>query len=175
LQAALFLAEQVFPRVLGDWPNATLRLAGANMPDSAVNRLQSSPHVEVLGRIADSGGFMDECAVLALPVFLRGGVPVKLVEAMARGKAIVATPELIAGLNIADGDNLLIRTKPEDFAGAIVSLLRDVPLRERLGNGARATFMRDFSMSSVEAKLRHDSVLAERPLSASDGKDNRRA
>ena len=41
---------------------------------------------------------MDECAVLALPVFMRGGVPLKLIEAMARGKAIVASPELIGGV-----------------------------------------------------------------------------
>ena len=161
LQSALFLAEQVFPRVLDDCPDATLRIAGANMPDFASERLQNSRRVEILGPVADSGRFMDDCAVLALPVFMRGGVPLKLVEAMARGKAIVASPELIGGLDITDGENALIRSKPEDFAKAIVSLLRNAPLRERLGGNARATFVRDFSISSAEALLRRDSVLGE--------------
>jgi hypothetical protein len=58
-----------------------------------------------------------------------------------------------------------MRTKPEDFASAIVTLLRNLSLRERLGSNARATFVRDFSMSSAEAILRRDSVLMERCLS----------
>jgi glycosyltransferase involved in cell wall biosynthesis len=165
LHAALFLAEQVFPQVLRELPDAVLRIAGANMPDSAITKLRGLPQVEILGQVADSGRFMEECAVLALPVSLRGGVPLKLVEAMARGKAIVASPELIGGLDFTDGEAVLIRSKPEDFASAIVALLRDLLLRERLGSNARAIFVRDFSMSSAEAMLRRDSVLMERRLS----------
>lgn len=159
LHAAQFLAEQVFPHVLAEFPQATLRVAGANMPQSVITKLQSLPRVEVLGRVADSGRFMDECAVLALPVFLRGGVPLKLIEAMARGKAIVASPQLVAGVEIKDAEQVLIRTKPAEFASAIVSLLRDTSLRERLGANARATFVRDFSLSSADAALRRNSVL----------------
>ena len=172
LQAALFLAQQVFPLVLDECPNAMLRLAGAGMPGSALAKLKTLRRVEVLGQVEDSGGFMHECAVIALPVFLRGGVPLKLIEAMARGKAIVASPELIGGLDIIDGESALIRTKPEEFASAIVSLLRDVPLRERLGGNARATFVRDFSISAAEAILRRDSVLMERDATASYHKDS---
>ena len=161
LHAALFLAEQVFPQVLRELPDAVLRLAGANLPQASIAKLQGLPQVEILGQVADSGRFMDECAVLALPVFLRGGVPLKLVEAMARGKAIVASPEVIGGLNIADGEAVVIRTKAEDFASAIVTLLRDVSLRERMGANARVTFERDFSISSAEAMLRRDSVLVK--------------
>jgi glycosyltransferase involved in cell wall biosynthesis len=119
-------------------------------------------NVEVLGQVADSGRFMDDCSVLALPVFIRGGVPLKVIEAMARGKAVVASPELIDGLAIADGEDMLVRTAPDDFAAAIVSLLGDASLREQLGIHARATFVRDFSISNAEAILRRDSVLLRR-------------
>lgn len=159
LTAAHFLAEQVFPRVVHSEPDAVLRLAGANMPSAERARLNALRGVELLGRVEDSGTFMDECAVLALPVFLRGGVPLKLIEAMARGKAIVATPELVAGLDLVDGGEVMVRGNPEDFAAAIVSLLQDPHTRERLGANARASFARDFSMSSVESRLRRDSVL----------------
>ena len=125
LQSAMFLAEQVFPHVLAACPDAILRIGGANMPEAARNTLQQLPHVEMLGQVADAGRFMDECAVLALPVFMRGGVPLKLVEAMARGKAIVASPELVVGLDIRDGENALVQSEPEDFANAIVALLRE--------------------------------------------------
>jgi glycosyltransferase involved in cell wall biosynthesis len=171
LQSASFLAQQVFPRVLAECPDATLRIAGANMPDFATAKLKLLPRIELHGQVADSGCFMDECAVVALPVFLRGGVPLKLVEAMARGKAIVASPQLVSGVDITDGENALIRTKPEDFASAIVLLLRNTPLREQLGRNARATFERDFSLSTAEATLRRDSVLMQRVSSASHRKD----
>jgi glycosyltransferase involved in cell wall biosynthesis len=163
LQAALFLAEQVFPRVLDRCAGATLRIAGANMPAEEAARLHGLRNVEVLGQVANSGHFMDSCAVLALPVFIRGGVPLKVIEAMARGKAIVASPELVDGMAIADGKDMLVRTDPDSFAAAIVSLLGDASLRERLGVQARATFVRDFSISAAEAVLRRDSVLM-RPI-----------
>lgn len=160
LQAALFLAEQVFPRVLEASPDAILWIAGAGMPTEAAAKLRDLRNVEVLGQVADSGRFMDDCAVLALPVFIRGGVPLKVIEAMARGKAIVASPELIEGLAVADQKDMLVRSAPDEFADAIVSLLRNVALREQLGAQARATFVRDFSISSAEAILRRDSVVA---------------
>jgi glycosyltransferase involved in cell wall biosynthesis len=162
LQAALFLGEQVFPRVRDQCPQAILRIAGANMPAEAATRLQAMKNVEVLGQVPDSGRFMDSCAVLALPVFIRGGVPLKVIEAMARGKAIVASPELVDGLAIADGKDMLVRGAPEDFGAAISSLLQDAPLRERLGIQARATFVQEFSLAGAEAVLRRDSVLAPR-------------
>jgi hypothetical protein len=52
---------------------------------------------------------------------------------MARGKAVVASPELIDGLAIADDKDMLVRTAPDDFAAAIVSLLGNASLREQLG------------------------------------------
>jgi len=166
LHAAHFLAEQVFPRVLHEVPNAVLRLAGANMPESERARLQSSRGVEVLGRVEDSGCFMDECAVIALPIFLRGGVPLKLIEAMARSKAIVASPELIAGTDVVDGRELLVRSAPQTFVEAILGVLQDAQLREQLGANARAAFLRDFSLSSVEEKMRCESVLMQQTSAA---------
>jgi glycosyltransferase involved in cell wall biosynthesis len=117
-------------------------------------------NVEVLGKVEDSGRFMAECSVLALPLFVRGGVPLKLVEAMARGKAVVATPELAQNLAVTDGEDLLIRAGANVFSEAIVRLLRDGRLRQRLGVNARATFLREFSLSRAESNLRRDSVLA---------------
>lgn len=159
LQAAMFLAEQVFPLVLERCPHAILRIAGANMPNDAAAILRQARNVELVGQVADSGQFMDECSVLALPVFVRGGVPLKVIEAMARGKAIVASPELVDGIAIVDGEDMLVRSAAAAFAAAILSLLGDSSLRERLGFQARATFVRDFSISSAEAALRRESVL----------------
>jgi glycosyltransferase involved in cell wall biosynthesis len=94
-----------------------------------------------------------------LPVFVRGGVPLKIVEALARGKAVVACSELVEGLAVRDGHDVLVRDSPEDFAQAISSLLSNETLCRRLGANGRKTFVRNWSRSHAEETLRRSSVL----------------
>ena len=138
------------------------------MPSGIAAKLRSAKNVELLGQVADSGNFMDRCAVLALPVHVRGGVPLKVIEAMARGKAVVASPEAVFGLATADGADMLVRSDPDQFATAIASLLQNVAFRRQLGDHARATFERDFSLSSTERVLRRNSVLSNHGASNHD-------
>ena len=159
VDAALFLAEEVFPHLLRGCPAARLRLAGAGMPDATRARLQQRPYVELLGRVSDSGEFMDSCAVMALPIRVRGGVPLKLIEAMAKAKPVVARPELVQGLPVEDGADLLIRSNPIDYAGAIETLLRNRSEAAQLGNRARITFLQNWSLSHAVKVVREQSIL----------------
>jgi glycosyltransferase involved in cell wall biosynthesis len=160
LEAARFLAEQVFPILLQKNPAARLKLAGANLPAGDETQLRGLGYVDLLGAVADSNELYSQCRVIALPVFVRGGVPLKIVEAFAREKAVVACPELVEGLDVRDGHDLLVRKTPEDFSNAIVSLLSDDAFCRRLGTNGRETFMRNWSRSHAEATLRQSSVLA---------------
>jgi glycosyltransferase involved in cell wall biosynthesis len=87
-------------------------------------------------------------------------VPLKIVEAFAREKAVVACPELVEGLDVQDGRDLLIRETPESFAQAISELFSDDALSQRLGQSGRETFLRNWSRSHAEEVLRRCSVLA---------------
>ena len=160
LEAAWFLAEKVFPIVIQKNPSARLKLAGANLPAADATKLRSLGYVDLLGAVVDSNELYSQCRVIALPVFVRGGVPLKIVEAFAREKAVVACPELIEGLEVHDGVDLLVREIPADFAQAISSLLSDDAFCRRLGNNGRETFMRNWSRSHAEEILRRSSVLA---------------
>ena len=159
LDAALFLAEQVFPAVLREHPDARLKLAGANLPAAHEARLRKLLYVDLLGAVADSATLYNQCRVIALPIFVRGGVPLKIVEAMAREKAVVACPELVAGLAIQDGRDLLVR-EGAAFASAISLLLSDDTLCRRLGRNGRDTFMDNWSRSHAKEVLQRSSVLA---------------
>jgi glycosyltransferase involved in cell wall biosynthesis len=162
LEAARFLAEQVFPIVPQKNPAARLKLAGANLPAAEETKLRGLGYVDLLGAVADSNELYSQCRVIALPVFVRGGVPLKIVEAFAREKAVVARPELVEGLAVRDGYDVLVRESSEDFAQAISSLLADDALCRRLGKNGRETFMRNWSRSHAEEILRRSSVLASR-------------
>jgi len=160
LEAARFLAQRVFPNVLQKNPAARLKLAGANLPTECEVKFRDLGYVDLLGAVADSNELYSQCRVIALPVFVRGGVPLKIVEAFAREKAVVACPELIEGLEVHDGQDLLVRKNPESFADAISLLLSDEAFCRRLGMKARQTFMRNWSRSHAEEILRRTSVLA---------------
>ena len=158
LDAALFLTEKVFPEVLREHPDARLKLAGSNLPAGDEFRFRDLPYVDVLGAVADSAELYNQCRVIALPVFVRGGVPLKIIEAMARQKAVVACDELVAGLHVRNGHDVLVRKGP-DFAGAISLLLSDEILCRRLGANGRNTFMSNWSRSHTENLMRESSVL----------------
>jgi glycosyltransferase involved in cell wall biosynthesis len=158
LDAAVFLAEQVFPEVLRQHPEARLKLAGANLPLADEAMLRNLPYVDLLGAVADSAELYNQCRVIALPVFVRGGIPLKIVEAMAREKAVVACPELVSGLPVEDGSDVLVREGPA-FASAISLLLSDEKLCLRLGTDARHTFMENWSRSHAEKVMQRSSVL----------------
>lgn len=160
LEAARFLAQKVFPIVLRKNPHARLKLAGASLPAADERDLRGLGYVDILGAVAESNELYSQCRVIALPVFVRGGVPLKIVEAFAREKAVVACPELVEGLDVRDGRDLLVRETPEDFANAISSLLSEDALCRRLGTCGRDTFMRNWSRSHAEATLRQSSLLA---------------
>jgi len=142
LEAALFLAEQVFPAVIARRPAARLRLAGAHLPEEARKRLGRIPNIDLLGLVPDSGKF--------------------IVESMARGKAVVARPELVDGLPVLDGKDLLVRTDPEEFAKAIVDLLARPEEAARLGENARRTFVDNWSTESALKNMRRKSILSRR-------------
>jgi len=168
LEAARFLAERVFPIVRQKNPAARLKLAGANLPEADERKLCSFEYVDLLGAVADSNELYSQCRVIALPVFVRGGVPLKIVEAFAREKAVVACPELVEGLEVRDGHDVLVRENPADFAQAISTLMSDDAFCRRLGKNGRETFVRNWSRSRAEEILRQSSVLASSPTDKAD-------
>ena len=154
--------------MLREHPDARLKLAGANLSAADESELRSLPYVDLLGAVADSAELYDQCRVIALPVFVRGGVPLKLVEAIARQKPVVASLELIAGLPVEHGRDLLVADK-QSFARAISSLLGDDEQCRRLGSNGRNTFLKNWSRSHAEALLRQSSVLTSNILEAVRG------
>ncbi len=159
LNAGLELAEQIFPRVLGSCADARLSLAGGGLPDHDVARLRGRDSVTVTGRIDDLDGWWEQLTVAVLPVRVRGGVPLKLVEALARGRAVVATPQLVEGLDLQDGVDLLVGDTHEELASAAVSVLADDSLRRDLERAGRRAFERLFSRAAARRELLSRSAL----------------
>jgi polysaccharide biosynthesis protein PslH len=136
VDAALWLAEEVMPRVRALAPDARLQLVGASPPDEV--RALAGADVEVTGRVPDVAPYLDAADVVACPLRFGGGVKVKMLEAISFGKAIVSTPIGCQGLN---GARRAVRVAEcaETFAHAAAELLNDPAARRKAEEAAAAT------------------------------------
>lgn len=133
VDAARRLAEVIHPRVRAARPHVKLTIVGADPPAG----LGTREGVVVTGRVPDVSPYVDAAAVVTAPVSVGSGVRIKVLDALARGKALVATQLAIDGLDVRDDVHLLVRDDDDEFAAAIVRLLDDDGARARLGAAAR--------------------------------------
>lgn len=105
--------------------------------------------VEVTGYVDDVRPYMRDAKVHVVPLRAGGGTRLKILNSWAMGKAVVSTSIGCEGLHAVDGENILIRDDPRDFAQAIAAVLEDDGLRRRLGEGGRTSAERIYSWEVV--------------------------
>jgi polysaccharide biosynthesis protein PslH len=116
-----FLLEQVFPRVWEELPDARLAIAGAGLEQPP----STDPRVEALGFVEDLRAAYATARCAVVPLLQGGGTPLKFIEALAYGLPVVATTRSAAGLEVRDGEHCLLAQDAEQFAAALVRVLRD--------------------------------------------------
>jgi glycosyltransferase involved in cell wall biosynthesis len=119
--ALAFLLGEVFPRTWTQLPDARLVLVGGGLEESP----SEDPRVRACGFVEDLAGVYAQARCAVVPLLQGGGSPLKLVEALAYGLPVVATPRAIAGLEVQDGVNCLVAEGPQAFADTLVQVLRD--------------------------------------------------
>lgn len=137
VDAAVWFAREVWPRVVVDVPGARLQLVGRN-PAAAVTAL-AGPDVEVTGTVPDLTPWYARTRVAVAPLLAGGGSRLKILEALAAARPVVATTIGAEGLEDLIGRGVVVADDPAAMAEAIISLLEDADLAARLGtDGARA-------------------------------------
>ena len=136
VDAALRLVRDILPLVLARVPETVLRIVG-DRPPPELNRL-ASRQVVVAGPVPDLGPYLDQAAVVIAPLRRGGGMRLKVMEALAAGKAVVASPLAAEGLAIRSGEELVVASTEREFAEAIVRLLGAASERVALATRARS-------------------------------------
>jgi glycosyltransferase involved in cell wall biosynthesis len=132
-----FFCQEIWPQVLAKVPAARFRIVGRD-PQPRVKAL-ASENVEVTGTVPSIVDHLREAAVFVVPLRIGGGTRIKIYEGMAMGKATVSTTIGAEGLDVQHGRNILLEDSPAGFAGAIVTLLQDEPVRRQYEAAAAAT------------------------------------
>lgn len=132
--AVKWFLEEVMPRVKDRIDDFKLVVVSAYKPSwlekfSDVIDLRDSPYAEFTD-------FVKVADIFVLPVWVKSGTNVKLLQALASGLPTVSTSAGVSGYDFTDGDDLFVADTPENFAGKVVLLSRDLNLRKRFSENA---------------------------------------
>jgi glycosyltransferase involved in cell wall biosynthesis len=126
----------IFPRVQTHFPELSLHIVG-DQPLSQIRQM-ANENIIVTGRVPDVTPYLDHASLVVVPLRLGGGMRVKVLEALAAGKAVIASPLAVEGLDLVDGEHVLLAETDQQFCNAIVHLLADPEGRSSLATRARA-------------------------------------
>ncbi|GJG85307.1 glycosyl transferase family 1 [Gemmatimonadetes bacterium T265] len=164
----------LFVGTLGYWPNADavawlcdeivplierlaardfrVVVAGGGAPPS-LSRLARPPRVTFAGRVPDVAALYREAGAAIVPLRAGGGTRIKVLEAFAHGRPVVATSPGIAGIDARDGEHALVADTSSALAARCAWLMRDAALGRRLTAAALELVRRRYSVDAVAAAL----------------------
>lgn len=136
IEGIVWFCQEVWPQVLANRPEATLAIVGRN-PDQAVRRLATIPGVEMIGAVPDVRPYLAEATLAVVPLQIARGVQNKVLEAMAMGIPVIASSGAAEGLEVNNGEEIVIASSPKEWETAICRLHADAPSRHRLAQNGR--------------------------------------
>jgi glycosyltransferase involved in cell wall biosynthesis len=157
-----FFLRDVFPHLLERYPHVRLCIVGRKPPESI--SAYRSANVEVTGVVDDVRPWLERADVVVVPLRIGGGTRLKILEAMAMGKAVVSTALGAEGLAVTPEHDLLVADDAPAFVAQIGRLLDDPALRLRVGASARRLVASRYSWkAAVEGLSRfYDELLESR-------------
>jgi len=146
-----WLLDEVWPVVHREVPQAHLYLAGRKMPARWMHAAMDG--VSVVGEVPDAGYFIAGKQINVVPLRSGSGIRVKIIEAMAAGKAVVTTSVGAQGIEYTDGENLLIADTPEQFARQIKRLVEDQDYCAKVGEAAARLVAEQYDVKKLTGRL----------------------
>lgn len=137
IDAMTWFVTEILPRIRAEIPLAHIIIVGQK-PAPRIQALAQNAGVEITGWVEDTRPFVADAAVYVVPLRMGSGTRLKVLEAMAMGKAIVSTTRGAEGIEYTRHHHLVIADTPEAFARAVIELLHNPARRRELGRNARA-------------------------------------
>ena len=149
----VYLYEQIMPLVWEKRPEVKLWIVGKD-PTPQVKEIANHPNVMVTGMVPDVRPYLQRATVAVAPLTYGAGMQFKVLENMACGTPVVATPLAVSALSGAVPDrDLMVAKEPAEFAAKVIQLLEDTHLRQRMGESGRTYAEQHFSWDHIVGQL----------------------
>ena len=131
-----YFAKDIFPIIRDRKPDVELRIIGSN-PVKSVRELAKLPNISVTGHVPDVRHHLKDAALSIAPLRIARGTQNKILESMASGLPVVATPEAVKGVQATPGLHLFVAEDSHKFAETAIDLLTNAQLRRTLSEAGR--------------------------------------
>jgi glycosyltransferase involved in cell wall biosynthesis len=153
VDAVIFFCEKILPLVQAYHPDVSLDIVGTNPLPRVQALARQHRNVRVTGAVEDVRPYIWDAAVYIAPIRTGGGSRLKILEALACGKAVVATAFACEGLDLRDGTHVLLRDAAEDSAKAIIDLIENPQHAYCLGTAGWDFVVKHYDWSCIGTML----------------------
>jgi glycosyltransferase involved in cell wall biosynthesis len=154
--AALYFGTSILPLIRQRYPEMQFWVVGKD-PGPEVRALADRPGIHVTGGVPDVRPYVHTAGVFVSPLRYGTGIKNKLLAALAMEKAVVATRHTTEGLDVRDGEHLLVADEPAAFAAKVIQLLEDPAYARRLAKSGQA-FVRARYSWETSARMLEDTL-----------------
>lgn len=152
VDAVRYFVREILPVIQESVPGFRFMIVGKE-PVKSVAELDDRKSVVVTGEVADVRPYYRHAAIVAAPIRFGGGTRLKILEAMAMGKAVVTSTIGIEGIPVENGKEAVIADQPAEYAKACIDLLRNGNRAKEIGINARNFICSRFDRQIIEHKI----------------------
>jgi glycosyltransferase involved in cell wall biosynthesis len=152
INMALFAIQEIMPLVWKENPNIELWVVGKD-PPSSIQQYSGNPRIKISGTVPEILPYLQKATIALAPLNYGAGVQNKVLEAMACGIPVIASPLAVSALKVLNGKEVLVANNPQKYADYILRLLSNPPMGYEIGNAGREYVEREHSWKSIGQKL----------------------
>lgn len=153
VNAVCWFVEKVWPLIKEQCPTAEFYIVGANPHPKVTALADERCSIYVTGYVEHIQEYLLRATVSVVPMQAGSGMQFKVIEAMATGVPVVATPFAIGGLQVKHEEHLLIAETPVAFGGNVIRLLKDKDLQTNLASRGYELVAKEFSWTHTVSAL----------------------
>jgi glycosyltransferase involved in cell wall biosynthesis len=147
-----YFVRDVYPQIRQQVPDVELDIVGGDPPPD-VRALADVPGVTVTGYVPDVRDYMARATALVVPLRSGGGTRLKILEGLSFGVPTISTTIGAEGLDLVNGEHILLADDAASFAAATVAVLSDAELRSRLSSAGRQLVEHRYDWRSQAERL----------------------
>lgn len=148
----IWFAREVLSLIHQHLPEARFVVVG-KAPPPEVQALASDPRISVTGYVSDLEPYLAQADVFVVPLHAGGGMRVKILDAWLWGLPIVSTPIGAEGIELRDGESILLAGDASTFADSVTRLLCDGTLNRQLRTAGRSWAETTYSWRTVYERV----------------------
>jgi len=148
-QAVNYFCEEIFEKIKKEVQDVRLTMVGKSPTKKVLELAKQNKDVRCIGYAEDVRPYINEAMIFIAPILSGGGTKLKVLNALAMGKAVVTTSVGAEGIDVTNGENIIIADNPDEFARRSVELLKNPEKTERIGKKARELIIEKYDWEKI--------------------------